>query len=90
VVSTRSSVTERPNHGNRAALLALRKLEVSNEANLGTPITLAIPGYAISEKPRGGRGNGCSRRRQARPEPDLAERVPVEAGSRAGTRPPAG
>jgi hypothetical protein len=34
VVSTRSSVTERPNHGNRAALLALRKLEVSNEANL--------------------------------------------------------
>jgi hypothetical protein len=40
VVSTRSSVTERPNHGNRPALLALRKLDVSNEANLGTPTTL--------------------------------------------------
>jgi hypothetical protein len=37
-------VTERPNHGNRPALLALRKLDVSNEANLGTPATLTIRG----------------------------------------------
>jgi hypothetical protein len=37
VLSTRSSVTERPNHGSRPARLALRKLDVSNEANLGTP-----------------------------------------------------
>ena len=42
VASTHSRVTERPSHGNRPALLALRKLDVSNEANLGTPATLAI------------------------------------------------
>jgi hypothetical protein len=40
---TRSTVTERPNHGNRVALLALRKFDVSNAANLGTPRTLTIP-----------------------------------------------
>lgn len=43
VLPTRSSVTERPSHGNRAALLALRKFEVSNTANLGTPRTLTNP-----------------------------------------------
>jgi hypothetical protein len=34
-------VTERPNHGSRLTLLAHRKFEVSNEANLGMPRTLA-------------------------------------------------
>jgi hypothetical protein len=36
VASTRSNVTERPSHGKRVALLALRKAEVSNAANRGT------------------------------------------------------
>src|SRR4030088_2450847 len=49
VASTRSSVTERPNHGNRPALLALRKLDVSNEPNLGTPTTLTIRGQRSGE-----------------------------------------
>jgi hypothetical protein len=43
VLSTRTNVTERPNHGNRSALLALRKLELSNAANLGTLRTLTTP-----------------------------------------------
>ncbi|MDT7588098.1 MAG: hypothetical protein QOE32_5648 [Pseudonocardiales bacterium] len=53
MASTHSRVTERPNHGNRPALLALRKLDVSNEANLGTPATLAI--RVVHRCPRCGR-----------------------------------
>ncbi|MDT7635864.1 MAG: hypothetical protein QOC83_152, partial [Pseudonocardiales bacterium] len=49
MLSTRSSVTERANHGSRPARLALRKLDVSNEANLGTPATLTIRGQRPAE-----------------------------------------
>jgi hypothetical protein len=52
-----SRVTERPSQGSRVALLAFRKPEVLNEANLGTLDTLASS-TAAAIAPRGNSANG--------------------------------